>query len=189
MLPWQLGSRACRAAALACFLAAFGLPVTAEIVLLVMLTQGGARLVPFAPAAVGAGAAMLAASFEPVTGTAVPAGQLAAFFVGTSTVLTVVGTVLALIICLRSAARPSLRALLRRGAVPAPAGGYALASVGRSAGSRVAVRGGRRAQRHHPEPVAERAGGDAGDDVEHVVVARGDHGERRWPGPTAAPGS
>ena len=45
---------------------------------------------------------MLAATFEPVTGTAVPAERLAAFFVGTSTVLTVVGTALALAICLRA---------------------------------------------------------------------------------------
>jgi hypothetical protein len=33
----------------------------------------------------------------------VPASQLAAFFLGTSTVLTVVGTALALTICVRSA--------------------------------------------------------------------------------------
>jgi len=43
-----------------------------------------------------------AAGFEPVTGTAVPAGQVAAFFVGTSTVLTVVGAALAALICLRT---------------------------------------------------------------------------------------
>ena len=161
VVPWQLASRACRAAALACFLAAFGLPVTAEIVLLVMLAQGGARLVPFAPAAVGAGAAMLAASFEPVTGTAVPAGQLAAFFVGTSTALTVVGTVLAVAICLRSVSRPSLRALvrgLRRGALPVPvpgpraAPGYALASVARSGGASRAARGGVERSATMPRP-------------------------------------
>jgi hypothetical protein len=102
VLPWQLASRAFRLAALACFLAAFGLPATPAAVLLVVPAQGGARLLPFAPASVGAGAAMLAAGFEPVTGTAVPAGQVAAFFVGTSTVLTVVGAALAALICLRT---------------------------------------------------------------------------------------
>jgi uncharacterized membrane protein YbhN (UPF0104 family) len=101
VLPWQLASRACRFGALACFLAAFGLPATPVAVLLVAFAQGSARLLPFAPASVGAGVAVLAASFGPVTGTAVPAGDLVAFFVGTSTVLTVVGTVLALAICLR----------------------------------------------------------------------------------------
>ena len=129
VLPWQLASRACRAAALACFLAAFGLPVTPLVVLLVMMTQGGARLVPFAPAAVGAGAAMLAASFEPVTGTAVPASQLAAFFVGTSTALTIVGTVLSLAICLRMVGRAAVVEAVRL----ARRGGQASANAGLSA--------------------------------------------------------
>ena len=102
VLPWQLASRAFRLAALACFLAAFGLPATPAAVLLVVGAQTGGRIVPFAPASVGAGAAMLAAAFEPVTGAAVPAGQLAAFFLGTSALLTVVGTAISLAICLRA---------------------------------------------------------------------------------------
>jgi len=118
VLPWQLASRAFRFGALACFLAAFGLPATPAAVLLVVGAQTGGRLLPFAPASVGAGAAMLAAAFEPVTGAAVPAGQLAAFFISTSAVLTVVGTALSLAICLRAvswrellaAARPARRA-------------------------------------------------------------------------------
>jgi hypothetical protein len=104
VLPWQLASRACRFAALACFLAAFGLPVTPAAVLLVAFAQCGGRVVPFAPASVGASVALLAATFGPVTGSAVSAERLAAFFVGTSTVLTVVGTALALAICLRDQA-------------------------------------------------------------------------------------
>jgi uncharacterized membrane protein YbhN (UPF0104 family) len=118
VLPWQVASRVCRLGALACFLAAFGLPATPAAVLLVVGAQTGGRLLPFAPASVGAGAAMLAAAFGPVTGTAVPAGQVAAFFLGTSAVLTVIGTALALVICLRAvswrtlvaAARPARRA-------------------------------------------------------------------------------
>ena len=55
---------------------------------------------PFSPASVGAGAAILAATFEPGhRHSTCPPEQLAAFFVGTSTVLTVVGTALALILC------------------------------------------------------------------------------------------
>ena len=99
MLPWQLASRVLRLAALACFLAAFALPATPAAVLLVVFAQCSGRLVPVLAGLVGAGAAILAATFEPVTGTAVPASQVAAFFVGTSTVLTVVGTALALAIC------------------------------------------------------------------------------------------
>jgi Lysylphosphatidylglycerol synthase TM region len=101
VFPWQLASRACRLGALACFLAAFGIPATPAAVLLVAFAQGGSRMLPFAPAAVGAGVAMLAASFGPVTGSAVSAERLAAFYLGTSTLLTVVGTAIALAICLR----------------------------------------------------------------------------------------
>jgi hypothetical protein len=111
VLPWQLLSRVLRLAALACLLAAFHLPATFTAVLLVTFAQCSGRLVPFGPASVGTGAAILAATFGPVTGTYVPASQLAAFFVGTSTVLTVVGTALALILCATQAsanARPKL---------------------------------------------------------------------------------
>jgi uncharacterized membrane protein YbhN (UPF0104 family) len=135
VLPWQLASRLFRAAALACFLAAFGLPVTAAVVLLVMFAQGSARLLPFAPASVGAGAAMLAATFEPVTGTAVPTGEVAAFFLGTSTALTVVGTVLALTICLRAARWQAFAEALRG----VRRGGQASASAGRSPAGDTAV--------------------------------------------------
>jgi hypothetical protein len=80
-------------------------------------------MIPFAPASVGASVALLAASFGPVTGSAVSPERLAAFFVGTSTVLTVVGTALALAICLR---------------------GQASAKQGRSAGALLATLAGRR---------------------------------------------
>jgi uncharacterized membrane protein YbhN (UPF0104 family) len=117
VLPWQIASRACRLGALACFLAAFGLPAGLAAILLVTAAQSGGRLLPFAPASVGAGVAMLAAGFEPVTGVAVPAGELAAFFVGTSVVLTAVGTALTLAISLQAVRWRGLVDVLRR---PAP---------------------------------------------------------------------
>jgi hypothetical protein len=123
VIPWQLASRACRLGALACFLAAFGIPVTPAAVLLVAFAQGSGRLVPFAPAAVGASVALLAATFGPVTGSAVSAERLAAFFVGTSTVLTIVGTALALAICLRDQA-------LAKAGRSVPRTGAAVAGVG-----------------------------------------------------------
>jgi len=113
VLPWQLGSRVCRLAAVACFLVAFGLPATPAAVLLVVFAQGGGRLVPFAPASVGAGVAMLASTFGAVTGSAVPAAQLAAFFVGTSTALTVTGAALTATICLRTVSLRGLAATVR----------------------------------------------------------------------------
>ena len=108
VLPWQLASRAARAAAIGCFLVAFGLPATTTAILLVMLAQGGGRVVPLAPASVGAGAAILTASFGSMTGATVDPANLVAFFVGTSAVLTAVGIALALVICVRSLGRPAL---------------------------------------------------------------------------------
>jgi hypothetical protein len=110
VLPWQLASRVLRIAALASFLAAFGLPATPAAVLLVVFAQTSGRLVPFSPASVGAGAAILAATFEPITHSTVPPAQIAAFFMGTSAVLTVVGTALALAICVKSASQASAKA-------------------------------------------------------------------------------
>jgi len=101
VLPWQAGSRALRAAAIACFLAAFHLPAGAAAVLLVMLAQSGGRLLPLAPASAAASVAMLAAGFGPATGATVSAGAVAGFMVGMSTLLTLAGAVLAVtIVCL-----------------------------------------------------------------------------------------
>ena len=95
VLPWQIGSRALRGAAIACFLLAFSLPAGAAAVLLVMLAQSGGRLLPLAPASAAASVAMLAAGFGPATGTHVASSQVAAFMVGMSLLLTVAGAVLA----------------------------------------------------------------------------------------------
>jgi uncharacterized membrane protein YbhN (UPF0104 family) len=103
VLPWQLASRALRAAALCCFLVAFGLPATPALVLLVMLAQGGGRLLPFAPASVGASVAVVTAAYPAVTGSSVSAGAVAAFMIGTSTAMTLAGVVLAVAVVLRGA--------------------------------------------------------------------------------------
>ena len=66
--PWQLTSRACRYASMGCFLAAFHLPVTPLTVPVVLFAQTTGRLVPFAPVALGAGVAVLAATFEAAAG-------------------------------------------------------------------------------------------------------------------------
>lgn len=101
VLPWQTASRALRAAAIACFLLAFGLPAGIAAVLLVMLAQSGGRLLPLAPASAAASVAMLAAGFGPATGAAVPAATVAAFMLGMSLLLTLAGAVLGVaVICL-----------------------------------------------------------------------------------------
>jgi hypothetical protein len=93
--PWQLASRLLRAASLACFLLAFGLPATAAAIGLVMLAQGGGRLLPFAPASAAATVAVLAAGFPSATGAHPEVSTLAAFVIGTSTLLTAAGVLLA----------------------------------------------------------------------------------------------
>ena len=103
VLPWQLLSRGLRGAAIGCFLIAFGLPATPAVILLVMVAQGGGRILPFAPASVGATVAVVAAGFGPLTGAAASAAEVTAFLIGMSTLLTVVGAVLTTVIVLRSA--------------------------------------------------------------------------------------
>jgi hypothetical protein len=98
--PWQLSSRACRLASTGCFLAAFDLPATPAAVLLVVLAESSGRLVPVAPVAVGAGAAVLAVTFEPVTGSPASAARLGAFVIGTSALLTTIGVLAAVAITL-----------------------------------------------------------------------------------------
>jgi hypothetical protein len=98
VLPWQIASRAARAAALGCFLVAYGLPATLPAILLVMIAQGGGRVVPLAPASVGAGAAILVSSFSAITGTAADPAALAGFYVGTSALLTAVGIGVSLVV-------------------------------------------------------------------------------------------
>ena len=117
VLPWQAASRALRAAAIACFLLAFGLPAGATGVLLVMLAQSGGRLVPLAPASAAASIAMLAAAFGPATGATVPAATVAAFMLGMSLLLTAAGAVLGVaVICL--AAGPGAPAAVWRAVRP-----------------------------------------------------------------------
>jgi len=112
VLPWQLTSRLLRAASLTCFLLAFSLPATPAAVALVMLAQGGGRLLPLAPASVAATVAVLAAGFPSASGVDVGAGALAGFVVGMSTTLTLVGVLLAagIAVCLVGA-RPLPSAL------------------------------------------------------------------------------
>jgi hypothetical protein len=111
--PWQILSRACRIVEVACFLAAFHLPVSVATVLLVIFAQAGGRLLAVAPAALGATVALLAATFAGVAHTPVDPARLAVFVLGTTALLTAVGAVLAAIVLVRCADRQMLAAALR----------------------------------------------------------------------------
>jgi hypothetical protein len=95
VVPWQLASRGLRAASLAAFLIAFGLPATPAAVGLVMVAQGGGRLLPLAPASAAATVAVLAAGFPSITGMHAGVATLTGFVLGMSTLLTAVGVLLA----------------------------------------------------------------------------------------------
>jgi hypothetical protein len=102
VLPWELVSRVVRLASLACFVAAFGLPLSPAAVALVMAAQAGGRLVPLAPAGAGVSVAILAAGFETVGGGPIGFGQIVAFVAGTSAVLTIVGLALSAVLVLQA---------------------------------------------------------------------------------------
>ena len=113
VLPWQVASRGFRGAAIACFLAAFGLPAGIAAVLLVMLAQTGGRLLPLAPASAAAAVGMMTAGFAPATGAAVSAGAVTAFMVGMSGLLTAAGAVLTVAVVSLTAGPGALAALWR----------------------------------------------------------------------------
>jgi hypothetical protein len=111
VMPWQLLSRLLRAGSLASFLVAFGLPATPAAVALVMVAQGGGRLLPLAPASAAATVAVLAAGFPGATGVHVGVPTVAAFVLGMSTLLTVVGVALAAAVATALLGGPGVRRL------------------------------------------------------------------------------
>lgn len=95
---WQALSRVIRLGSLACFMAAFDLPVTIETVVLVMAAQGGGRIIPIAPVSTGLRLVMLLYGFVEVTGEAVGVAQITAFTFGMGAVLLVSGLTVSLAI-------------------------------------------------------------------------------------------
>jgi hypothetical protein len=76
----QALSRVVRLVALACFMAAFGLPVELDTVMLVMAAQGAGRLVPLAPVSAGLRVAMLSYGFVEITDKPVDAANITSFW-------------------------------------------------------------------------------------------------------------
>src|SRR4051794_23320397 len=91
-------SRSLRLGALLCMLAAFALPVTRPAALVVMVAHSSGRLVPFGPAGAGASLGLLVAAFPSVTHSSASAGEITAFYLGMTGVLTAVGIVLSAIV-------------------------------------------------------------------------------------------
>jgi Lysylphosphatidylglycerol synthase TM region len=89
VVTWQALGRVIRLGSLACFIAAFGLPLTFGTAVLVMAAQGGGRIIPLAPASAGLRLAMLSYGFVEITGEAVDIASITAFTFGVGFVLMV----------------------------------------------------------------------------------------------------
>jgi hypothetical protein len=92
---WQALARLIRLGSFAAFMTAFGLPVTAATVVLVMAAQGAGRIVPLGPASAGLRLAMLSYGFVEVTGHPVDIASITAFTFGVGAVLAATGVLLA----------------------------------------------------------------------------------------------
>ena len=98
VVTWQALGRVIRLGSLACFMAAFALPVTVSTVVLVMAAQGGGKIIPIAPASAGLRIAMLAYGFVEVTGEVVDIASITAFSFGVGAVLFLTGLALSIAI-------------------------------------------------------------------------------------------
>jgi len=114
VVTWQALARAIRLCSLACFLAAFALPVTLATVVLVMAAQSGTRVIPLAPASAGLRIAMLTYGFVELTGNVVDITRISAFSFGVGAVLYVTAFAISLAILGREFGTASPRRILER---------------------------------------------------------------------------
>lgn len=112
VVTWQALGRIIRLASLACFLAAFALPVTVATVVLVMAAQSGTRIVPIAPASAGLRIAMLGYGFASITGEAVDMTRITAFSFGVGAALYLTALAISVAIFAREFGTTSPRRLL-----------------------------------------------------------------------------
>lgn len=114
VVTWQAAGRVVRLGSLACFLAAFAIPVTVSSVVLVMAAQGGGRIIPIAPASGGLRLAMLSYGLPEVTGQPVDIAAITAFQFVVGTVLLVVSLGISLVIIFRVLGTLNPRHAVRR---------------------------------------------------------------------------
>lgn len=114
VVTWQALARVIRLGSLACFMAAFALPVTVSTVVLVMAAQGGGKIIPIAPASAGLRIAMLAYGFVEVTGEVVDIASITAFSFGVGAALFLVGILISIAILGRELGTVSPRRMVAR---------------------------------------------------------------------------
>jgi HAMP domain-containing protein len=101
VVSWQAAGRVIRLGSLACFMAAFAIPVTLASVVLVMAAQGGGRIIPIAPVSSGLRLAMLSYGLPEVTGQPVDIASITAFTVLVSALLLAISLAISLVIIFR----------------------------------------------------------------------------------------
>jgi Lysylphosphatidylglycerol synthase TM region len=114
VVTWQALARAIRLGSLACFMAAFALPVTVATVVLVMAAQGGGRIIPIAPISAGLRIAMLTYGFVAVTGEAVDIASITTFAFGMGATLFITGLAISIAILGPELGTPLPRGMMRR---------------------------------------------------------------------------
>jgi hypothetical protein len=101
VVSWQALGRVIRLGSLACFMAAFTIPVTPPSVVLVMAAQGGGRIIPIAPVSSGLRLAMLSYGLPEVTGQPVDIASITAFTFVVSIILLAISLTISLVIIFR----------------------------------------------------------------------------------------
>jgi hypothetical protein len=114
VVSWQFLGRLIRLGSLACFMAAFALPVTVATVVLVMAAQGGGKIIPIAPASAGLRIAMLGYGFVEVTGEAVDIASITAFSFGVGAALFLTGMLISIVLLGRELGTVSPRRMVER---------------------------------------------------------------------------
>lgn len=114
VVTWQALARVIRLCSLACFMAAFALPVTVATVVLVMAAQGGGRIIPIAPVSAGLRLAMLTYGFVAVTGEAVDIANITAFAFGVGATSLIAGLAISIAILGRELGTASPRGAVQR---------------------------------------------------------------------------
>ncbi len=114
VVTWQALARVIRLCSLACFMAAFALPVTVATVVLVMAAQGGGRIIPIAPVSAGLRLAMLTYGFVAVTGEAADIATITAFAFGVGATTLITGLAISIAILGRELGTASPRGAVQR---------------------------------------------------------------------------
>jgi hypothetical protein len=114
VVTWQALARVIRLCSLACFMAAFALPVTVATVVLVMAAQGGGRIIPIAPVSAGLRLAMLTYGFVAVTGEAADIATITAFAFGVGATTLIAGLAISIAILGRELGTASPRGAVQR---------------------------------------------------------------------------